>query len=127
MKQKHKEGKKSIFKIMNPQDILVNRKQDEDEDEVDLTCAICMCELEPDEYIYNLSCKHPFHISCLEQWYRRKDICPLCKSHIDVVVTTEDMYSFDRAAYEKTLNIHTETPSIKSANSSSTIIEMGSL
>lgn len=86
-----------------------------------------MCELEPDEYIYNLSCKHPFHISCLEQWYRRKDICPLCKCHIDVVVTAEDTYSFDRSAYKERRNINAETPFIHSENNSSTIIEMGSL
>ena len=84
--------------------------------EPDLTCAICMCELEKSEYTYNLCCKHLFHIDCLENWYSRKDVCPLCKRHMDFVVTTEDRYTFDRSEYEK-----------KKRLQESTVIEMNEL
>ena len=103
--RRERETKKNRFNVLNPQLVMMNTLQEQsDDNEVNLTCAICMCDLEEDEYIYNLACKHLFHIDCLEHWYTRKDTCPLCKRHIDVIVTTEDHYSFDRAVYEKILH-----------------------
>ena len=103
--------KKSLFNVLNPHSVMVNnlQKHEEEDIELDLSCAICMCELEKDEYVYNLCCKHLFHIDCLENWYSRKDICPLCKRHMDFVVTTEDCYTFDRSEYEKKKRLEAST------------------
>lgn len=71
--------------------------------ETSVTCAICMCDLEPTDYLYNLKCHHVFHVDCLEKWYSRRNRCPICRQPIDFIVTTQDHYTFDRAAFEASL------------------------
>lgn len=88
---------------MSIESIVVQDSPDEDDDSVDLTCPICMCEMGENEYIYNLTCHHIFHIDCLEQWYMRRNTCPVCKQNIDFIVTLEDEYTFNREAYERSL------------------------
>lgn len=118
--------KKNLYNIMNPQTLVLPIQNHLDDDEVDLTCSICMCELEPGEYIYNISCKHIFHIDCLEHWYSRKDICPLCKRHLDFEVTTEDCYTFNRSEYEKKLRVDSQSTPVN-PSSGSVSIEMQSI
>lgn len=89
---------------MSIENIVVQDSPEDSDDSVDLTCPICMCEMGEDEYIYNLTCHHIFHIDCLEQWYMRRNTCPVCKQNIDFIVTLEDEYTFNREAYERSLN-----------------------
>jgi len=49
--------------------------EDDDDEEV---CTICMCEIVDGDRIGALKCKHNFHVNCLKQWLRRKNVCPLC-------------------------------------------------
>lgn len=88
---------------MSIESLVVQDSPDESDDSVDLTCPICMCEMGENEYIYNLTCHHVFHIDCLEQWYMRRNTCPVCKQNIDFIVTLEDEYTFNRDAYERSL------------------------
>lgn len=44
-------------------------------------CAICLENLEPNEFIRALSCHHVFHSDCVTPWLTtRRAICPLCKT-----------------------------------------------
>ncbi|KAK8805607.1 hypothetical protein WA158_002263 [Blastocystis sp. Blastoise] len=52
------------------------------DDHKDNECMICLNLIEDDDYIYNLECGHAFHCECLEKWYRRRAICPLCKQQL---------------------------------------------
>lgn len=48
----------------------------------DTTCAICIQDYEPKD-IYNITrCYHTFHKSCITEWIRRNNSCPLCKQNI---------------------------------------------
>lgn len=91
--------------MVNANDLFVEQTEDsfDENAEVSVTCAICMCDLESTDYLYNLKCHHVFHLDCLEKWYSRRNRCPICRQPIDFIVTTEDHYTFDRAAYEASL------------------------
>ena len=99
-----KNKKNGIFEMVDARSLIVHPEEVEKINiEVNLTCPICLCDLTQDEYVYNIVCKHLFHIDCLEQWYARRKTCPICKRHIEFVVTTESHYTFNRKEYEKKL------------------------
>ena len=68
--------------------------KDEDEDYCIIhnnkiyTCSICLSEinLQNDTYLfrrnigYELSCKHIFHYKCIENWFKKHDSCPYCRT-----------------------------------------------
>lgn len=96
-----KAKKQSIFDMADINKLVISDSVEEKEDvEVNLTCPICLCEVDLDDYVYNLACKHLFHMECLEMWYARRKTCPMCIQNIEFVVTTESHYTFDREAYE---------------------------
>ncbi len=49
--------------------------------ETDELCSICFDNFTVDE-IYELKCKHYFHINCLDKWLQHKHTCPLDRSLI---------------------------------------------
>eukprot|EP01063_Lacrimia_lanifica_P027121 TRINITY_DN3760_c0_g1_i3.p1 TRINITY_DN3760_c0_g1~~TRINITY_DN3760_c0_g1_i3.p1 ORF type:complete len:859 (+),score=216.68 TRINITY_DN3760_c0_g1_i3:247-2577(+) len=52
-------------------------------------CSICRdgSDNDPDDQIVTLhACKHAFHESCLEQWFRQKAACPDCKASCGTVM-----------------------------------------
>lgn len=108
--RKERRKPKGILAAMSIETLIVEDSPEEDDDTVDLTCPICMCELGEDDYIYNITCHHMFHIECLEQWYMRRNTCPVCKQNIDFIVTTEDEYTFDRTQYNKSLQEASSQP-----------------
>lgn len=40
-------------------------------------CTICLGEVDEDSV--QLPCNHVFHRSCLEQWFERRNTCPVCR------------------------------------------------
>jgi len=50
-----------------------------DDEECDPICTICFAPLEDGDRIGALSCSHIFHVVCLKQWSRRRNVCPLCQ------------------------------------------------
>jgi hypothetical protein len=51
----------------------------------DDTCAICMDILDAADNIRGLTCGHPFHAVCADEWLTgRKACCPLCKAEYHV-------------------------------------------
>ncbi|KAL8272206.1 hypothetical protein Esti_003871 [Eimeria stiedai] len=41
-------------------------------------CAICFEEFNPSVLVRVLPCRHIFHRSCLDTWFQRSAMCPLC-------------------------------------------------
>ena len=41
-------------------------------------CSICLCNMDNDEFIKILKCNHVFHNKCIEQWFIKSTICPIC-------------------------------------------------
>ena len=49
-------------------------------------CSICLTKINKnDEYIENECCKNTFHNSCLEEWYKIKENCPLCRRNNEII------------------------------------------
>ena len=43
-------------------------------------CSICLQDYEDGIGATVPSCKHQFHVNCLEKWLEQKNTCPLCQS-----------------------------------------------
>lgn len=46
-------------------------------------CVVCICDLEEDELIRVLPCKHEFHAGCVDKWLKDNRTCPICRHEID--------------------------------------------
>ena len=50
------------------------------EKSLDISCSICMGNLEKDEDVSKLPCEHCFHSSCVEKWLKEYNYtCPVCR------------------------------------------------
>jgi len=47
------------------------------------SCAICMCDYEQQDEYRVLPCGHDFHKGCIDQWLKKKALCPLCRTWIN--------------------------------------------
>jgi|JI6StandDraft_1071083.scaffolds.fasta_scaffold13058_9 hypothetical protein len=48
----------------------------------EVTCSICMSDIQTGFRLAQLLCMHQFHQSCLRKWLTHRNVCPLCKSNI---------------------------------------------
>ncbi|PKU78859.1 E3 ubiquitin ligase BIG BROTHER [Dendrobium catenatum] len=46
----------------------------------DFKCSICQEEYMIGEELGSLPCKHHYHVTCIQQWLRLKNWCPICKA-----------------------------------------------
>lgn len=44
------------------------------------TCTICILPIQNGDRIGALECDHKFHVKCLKEWIKRRNVCPLCQS-----------------------------------------------
>ena len=42
-------------------------------------CAICLDKIDSHSLYKDICCKGTFHFECLEQWFKIKNTCPLCR------------------------------------------------
>ncbi|KAL5698603.1 RING-type E3 ubiquitin transferase [Ranunculus cassubicifolius] len=50
-----------------------------------LECAVCLCDLEDGEKARLLpTCKHGFHLECIDMWFQSHSTCPLCRNTVGV-------------------------------------------
>lgn len=49
------------------------------QDDDDLACTICFSPLEDGDRVGALPCSHSFHVDCLKEWLKRRNVCPLCQ------------------------------------------------
>lgn len=48
-----------------------------------LTCVICLEDFEDGDQLRKLSCRHEFHVTCVDPWLRQRSrLCPICKTSI---------------------------------------------
>ncbi|KAK8549461.1 hypothetical protein V6N13_027214 [Hibiscus sabdariffa] len=51
------------------------KKGSEDE----LTCSVCLEQVNAGDLIRSLPCLHQFHANCIDPWLRQQGTCPVCK------------------------------------------------
>ncbi|KAF4354473.1 hypothetical protein G4B88_019942 [Cannabis sativa] len=56
-------------------DAVGNAKASEDE----LTCSVCLEQVNVGEVLRSLPCLHQFHANCIDPWLRQQGTCPVCK------------------------------------------------
>lgn len=44
-------------------------------------CAICQDDIFL-EIVRKLSCKHAYHIKCIDNWFLHNDVCPTCRLNL---------------------------------------------
>ncbi|KAJ7947621.1 E3 ubiquitin-protein ligase SDIR1 [Quillaja saponaria] len=47
--------------------------------EDELTCTICLEQVNRGELVRSLPCLHQFHTNCIDPWLRQQGTCPVCK------------------------------------------------
>ncbi|KAL2456973.1 E3 ubiquitin-protein ligase [Forsythia ovata] len=47
--------------------------------EDELTCSVCLEQVNVGELIRSLPCLHQFHVNCIDPWLRQQGTCPVCK------------------------------------------------
>lgn len=45
----------------------------------DVKCSVCQEEYVAGDEVGRLACEHVYHLSCIQQWLRLKNWCPICK------------------------------------------------
>ncbi|KAK9061158.1 hypothetical protein SSX86_018338 [Deinandra increscens subsp. villosa] len=65
---------------------LVGGKTSED----DLTCSVCLEQVNVGELVRSLPCLHQFHASCIDPWLRQQGTCPVCKFRVGSAWQDED-------------------------------------
>ncbi|OMO59041.1 Zinc finger, RING-type [Corchorus capsularis] len=62
-------------KNQDPNNAVGSMKSSDDE----LTCSVCLEQVNVGETIRSLPCLHQFHASCIDPWLRQQGTCPVCK------------------------------------------------
>jgi len=57
----------------------IDSDDDSDNDEGAETCTICILTIKDGDHIGALQCEHIFHVDCLKEWIKRRNVCPLCQ------------------------------------------------
>jgi len=46
-------------------------------------CAICLLEMKKDSNLRFIDCAHKFHAECIEDWSRKRKVCPVCMTEFN--------------------------------------------
>lgn len=64
------------------QDVSLNIGSSKGSLEDELTCSVCLEQVNDGELIRSLPCLHQYHANCIDPWLRQQGSCPVCKFKI---------------------------------------------
>ncbi|KMT18362.1 hypothetical protein BVRB_2g025160 isoform B [Beta vulgaris subsp. vulgaris] len=70
-----KQQASSSASLEKGQEISINVGSSEDE----LTCSVCLEQVNVGELIRSLPCLHQYHANCIDPWLKQQGTCPVCK------------------------------------------------
>lgn len=47
------------------------------------TCSICLVSAMNGDRVYELVCKHIFHVKCIQPWFEKSHVCPNCRRDLE--------------------------------------------
>lgn len=47
-----------------------------------VSCVVCLCDFELEQWLKVMPCHHEFHSDCISKWLKENNTCPLCRSDI---------------------------------------------
>lgn len=64
-------------------------------------CAICLNSINKNQIIYTTDCKHTFHKSCINNWFKKNftSTCPMCRTIQNIDYKHENKYTVN-STYE---------------------------
>ncbi|GAB2232632.1 hypothetical protein Droror1_Dr00011674 [Drosera rotundifolia] len=81
----------------NKQDISISVEGSKGSDD-ELTCSVCLEQVNAGELIRTLPCLHQFHTNCIDPWLRQQATCPVCKHDVGCGLH-EDIIEGEDASY----------------------------
>ncbi|GJN31032.1 hypothetical protein PR202_gb19386 [Eleusine coracana subsp. coracana] len=48
----------------------------------ELTCSVCLEQVDVGDLLRSLPCLHQFHVNCIDPWLRQQGTCPVCKHQV---------------------------------------------
>ncbi|KAL8249257.1 hypothetical protein R6Q59_006125 [Mikania micrantha] len=66
-----------------------NNDHAQDHSRVNPECTVCLSSFEDGQMIRALpSCKHHFHVECIDKWLESQSSCPVCRHEVELVRPT---------------------------------------
>jgi hypothetical protein len=53
--------------------------------EISKECAVCLEKIKEGDTLTTIDCAHTFHYSCITEWGKYKQECPLCRTPIPIL------------------------------------------
>ena len=47
-------------------------------------CIICLNDMKPDTDVSLVSCSHVYHTWCLNAWFLKREVCPICQVPLEI-------------------------------------------
>lgn len=55
------------------------KKYKSEEENKFTSCCVCMTDFENDDEIRDCPCSHVYHVGCIDEWFKQKPTCPVCR------------------------------------------------
>ena len=53
--------------------------------EISKECSVCLSDIKNGDNVCTIECAHTFHYSCIVEWGKYKQECPLCRNPIPIL------------------------------------------